>query len=486
MAIISGYPTVTPSSSDHILGTQVEPITLEIRTVQFTIGSISGTGGQVNSLTTTGTGAATLISNVLNIPTPVIPTVPFTSLTTTGTSGASTLTSGVLNIPQYAGGMTSFIVSDSETTPNTTTISNADTVTFAGTANQLSVIENAGTLTFSFPTNVITNPGGGSLTTRQIFSESIFPNATGVYALGSDSIFGTKRWKVLFVDTISDSSQSLGTAGQVLSSTGTGLSWINASSATSLNGLTDCLIDTASEYVGTVPANLSGNPQGNTTLGIGAGLGLTTGGSNVFIGRSAGGSITASNRNVAIGALALASGSSNVIDGNVAIGYRALTASNTGDHFNVALGYDAGLSVLTGGSNVLLGAQAGDALTTGGGNVIVGKSADTSAPGSSNEIIIGGFAVGHGANIAVIGNTSITAWHPGDDNGVDLGSTAYSFKDSYVQGTSNAGGFKVDAMQAAPSDSGDTGAVGDIRFTSSAIYVCVAADTWKKADINTF
>ena len=103
MAIISGYPTVTPSTSDHILGTQVEPITLEIRTVQFTVGSINGTGGQVNSLTTTGTGAATLISNVLNIPTPVIPTVPFTSLTTTGTSGASTLTSGVLNIPQYAG-----------------------------------------------------------------------------------------------------------------------------------------------------------------------------------------------------------------------------------------------------------------------------------------------------------------------------------------------------------------------------------------------
>ena len=57
-----------------------------------------------NTLTTTGTGAATLSGTVLNIPTPVIPTVPFTSLTTTGTSGASTLTSGVLNIPQYAGG----------------------------------------------------------------------------------------------------------------------------------------------------------------------------------------------------------------------------------------------------------------------------------------------------------------------------------------------------------------------------------------------
>ena len=56
------------------------------------------------SLTTTGASgdAATLISGILNIPTPVIPAVPFTSLTTTGTSGLSTLISGVLNIPNYA------------------------------------------------------------------------------------------------------------------------------------------------------------------------------------------------------------------------------------------------------------------------------------------------------------------------------------------------------------------------------------------------
>jgi len=59
----------------------------------------SGGGGAVSSLTVTGTGAATLNSGVLNVPTPVIPSVPFTSLTTSGTSGAATLSSGVLNIP---------------------------------------------------------------------------------------------------------------------------------------------------------------------------------------------------------------------------------------------------------------------------------------------------------------------------------------------------------------------------------------------------
>lgn len=52
------------------------------------------------SLTTTGTGAATFVSNVLNVPTPAAAT--FSSLTTTGSSGASTLTSGVLNVPAYS------------------------------------------------------------------------------------------------------------------------------------------------------------------------------------------------------------------------------------------------------------------------------------------------------------------------------------------------------------------------------------------------
>ena len=54
---------------------------------------------RITSLTTTGSGAATLVSNVLNIPTPSAAT--FTSLTVTGSSGASTLLSGVLNIPTY-------------------------------------------------------------------------------------------------------------------------------------------------------------------------------------------------------------------------------------------------------------------------------------------------------------------------------------------------------------------------------------------------
>jgi hypothetical protein len=52
------------------------------------------------------------------------------------------------------------------------------------------------------------------------------------------------------------------------------------------------LIDTQSLYSGFVPSGLSGNPQGNTILGISAGNSLTTATNNTLIGDSAGKSIT--------------------------------------------------------------------------------------------------------------------------------------------------------------------------------------------------
>ena len=87
---------------------------------------IDSTGsGVVTSLTVVGSsGPATLSgAGVLNIPTPIIPAVPFTSLTTTGTSGLATLVSGVLNIPNYSGG-----------TGTVTSVSAGDGIIITGTA----------------------------------------------------------------------------------------------------------------------------------------------------------------------------------------------------------------------------------------------------------------------------------------------------------------------------------------------------------------
>ena len=41
MAIIYGYPTGTPTTKDNVLGTQVDPVTEENKTVQFNIGQMN-------------------------------------------------------------------------------------------------------------------------------------------------------------------------------------------------------------------------------------------------------------------------------------------------------------------------------------------------------------------------------------------------------------------------------------------------------------
>ena len=75
--------------------------------------------------------------------------------------------------------------------------------------------------------------------------------------------------------------------------------------------------------------------------------------------------------------------------------------------------------------------------------VLIGTGVDASAASAENQIVIGYAAAGHGNNIAVIGNTSMTAWHPADDNGVDLGSASYRFADVFAVQTTVGGIFEA-------------------------------------------
>ena len=88
--------------------------------------------------------------------------------------------------------------------------------------------------------------------------------------------------------------------------------------------------------------------------------------------------------------------------------------------------------IVAGYSNTLVGNGAGSNLTGGLNNVLLGRNAQASAVGGTNQIVLGMDSAGHGNNIAVIGNTSCTAWHPADDNGVDLGASNYRFANLYV------------------------------------------------------
>ena len=191
----------------------------------------------------------------------------------------------------------------------------------------------------------------------------------------------------------------------------------------------------------------------NTAIGYGAGDAITTGDYHTAVGAGSMGAITGGEKCVAIGYNALAS--TTAPNQVVAVGESALYSyniSNNSQGFTVAIGARAGYAIA--GVNqpyaTLIGYGAGDSITTGVKNTIVGASADVANATDENSIVIGAFGAGHGSNIAVIGNTDTTAWHPADDNGVDLGSASYSFKDAFVQGVVNTGGVKMGGAVADP------------------------------------
>lgn len=81
--------------------------------------------------------AAQYISGEGNLVT--FPSIPFTSLTTTGTSGAATLNAGVLNIPEYAGSGTVTSVSGGNgiTVTGTATVNPTVNITYASATNAI-------------------------------------------------------------------------------------------------------------------------------------------------------------------------------------------------------------------------------------------------------------------------------------------------------------------------------------------------------------
>jgi general stress protein 26 len=65
---------------------------------------------------------------------------------------------------------------------------------------------------------------------------------------------------------------------------------------------------------------------------------------------------------------------------------------------------------------------------------------------------------------------------------VGIGTTTPSQK-LEVDGEVLSDGYRVAAMQTAPSSRGDTGTLGEIRITADYIYVCYATDSWKRVAI---
>ncbi|WP_417871789.1 hypothetical protein [Winogradskyella sp.] len=206
---------------------------------------------------------------------------------------------------------------------------------------------------------------------------------------------------------------------------------------------------------------------------IGFGQQVSTGEkNNVGIGTKALQSITFGNDNIAIGLMALAyleTGQTNVGIGrmagyyikgsyNVAIGNAALygLSGTTINNGNVAIGEGAGAYINGGFTNN----------TQSQNSIYIGFVTKSASAGTDNEIVIGANAGGQGSNTVTIGNSSIT--------------------DTYLEGTTHSDSFKVRALNSAPASASAPGTVGEIRYTSDYIYVCVAANTWKRTALSTW
>ena len=184
-------------------------------------------------------------------------------------------------------------------------------------------------------------------------------------------------------------------------------------SAISLDHLNDAKIDSNSIFLGSIPGNLDGAAD-SVVIGYRAGYALTSAGNSILIGKDAGKAVTAQNHNIFIGAEA---GVANTLGTNIGIGSAALESSTSASD-NVAVGHSAG-------SN----------LETGDNNIYIGRDTRAGAVDAANEVVVGNQATGKGSNTVVLGNASTTVWLPYDDNGVDLGSAALSFKDGYFDGS---------------------------------------------------
>ena len=109
-------------------------------------------------------------------------------------------------------------------------------------------------------------------------------------------------------------------------------------SATSINDLTDALVEDNSQYIGNDPSSSTANAQYNLALGTTALDAVTTGDRNTAIGYDALTSNNTGNENTALGSLALNANTTGIE--NTALGSRTLYSNDSGG-YNTALGYYA-------------------------------------------------------------------------------------------------------------------------------------------------
>lgn len=262
---------------------------------------------------------------------------------------------------------------------------------------------------------------------------------------------------------------------------------------------------------------LAFNESGNYNVAIGciAGLGNSTGSYNIVIGYEAGRNLLSSDYNIGIGYQSLRS--CNWADRNIAIGAGALYYTNSESydtiHGKVAIGYQAGYHNYTGTYNLHLGYQSGYgvSLDTGSNNTGVGTQTLYSNSSGSGNVAVG-YKAGYsetGSNKLYIENSdSATPLIYGefDNDLVRIYGQLYARKTTeqfrLEYDTSNYASFTVSSAgvltlttsankialgaSRTPASATDTGTAGEVCWDANYVYVCVAANTWRRAALSSW
>ena len=254
------------------------------------------------------------------------------TLTTTGSSGAATFISNTLNIPQYVGG-----------TGTVTSVSGTGTVsglTLTGTVTSSGSLTLGGTLDMSAPPAIGgTTAAAGTFTTLRVNSAISLAGSTG----SAGQILTSQGAGAPIWTTASGTGNVVGPATSTLysiplfdNSSGTLLK-DSATSDGTINGIT----------IGKGASSVSNNTAfGVSTLGL-----ITTGSTNSAFGSNTLTANITGISNSAFGSSALGAVTANY---NSGFGKDAGTLISTGTN-NTVLGYNAGAAITTGSNNTIIG-----------------------------------------------------------------------------------------------------------------------------------
>lgn len=369
---------------------------------------------------------------------------------------------------------TATFASSSNTSNFATSSGTANTATTATTANFANTAATANTATnANFANTAATANTAINVTSATQSNITSLGTLTSLNVSGNASFTGSR----VALGNVSVVRITGGTSGQVLSTDGTGnLSWITQSggsgNATPGGANTQIQFNDAGIFGAT--GNLTFN-KSTSALVVGGNI-------------SSGGNISATG---------------NLSAGNISVGNANFTGSN------VTLGSVSSVRITGGSSGQVLSTNGSGTLSWitpsgGGGNAtpsgantqiqfndagVFGANANLTFNKSTSALTVGGNITASAVVTTGTGVSTITS--SGDIILNCFGGSGQVNSTGNIRASAgaNGGGFvigKIVSNSTAPTLASSTGVAGQIAFDSNYVYICVAANTWKRAAISTF